>query len=194
MRRANSFAVHTTAEGSAGWASHVWECLRTAVRASHSLHGRRLPISATRMRISTRGLVFRQCHNFSSISFNRLSLSVLYITASAVQFSRKCSTKRLTQLQTPGILPKMWSKQTSRGPHAERNLHQCLKTSEMRHSRRNRTAQRSQNNQPEALTQYSFCVRVSKALRQVVAPAINFAFQISQAALLILPKPQIEYP
>ena len=85
VRRANSFAVHTTAEGSAGWASHVWECLRTAVRASHSLHGRRLPISATRMRISTRGLVFRQCHSFSSISFKRLSLSVLYITARTVQ-------------------------------------------------------------------------------------------------------------
>ena len=88
MLGANSFTVNTTTEGSARWASHVWECLRTAVRASHSLHGRRLPISATRMRISTRGLVFRQCHNFSSISFNRLSLSVLYITASAVQIAQ----------------------------------------------------------------------------------------------------------
>ena len=63
MLGANSFTVNTTTEGSARWASHVWECLRTAVRASHSLHGRRLPISATRMRISTRGLVLRQCHN-----------------------------------------------------------------------------------------------------------------------------------
>ena len=88
MLGANSFTVNTTTEGSARWASHVWECLRTAVRASHSLHGRRLPISATRMRISTRGLVFRQCHNLSSISFNRLSLSVLYITASAVQIAQ----------------------------------------------------------------------------------------------------------
>ena len=83
--RANGFFVHATAEVTAGWASHVWKCLRTTVRASHSLHGRRLPISATRMRISTRGLILRQCHNLSSISFERLSLSVLYITASAVQ-------------------------------------------------------------------------------------------------------------
>lgn len=68
--RANGFFVHATAEVTAGWASHVWKCLRTTVRASHSLHGRRLPISATRMRISTRGLILRQCHNLSSISFD----------------------------------------------------------------------------------------------------------------------------
>ena len=106
VRGANSLAVHATAEGSAGWASHVWECLRTAVRASHSLHGRRLPISATRMRISTRGLVFRQCHNLSSISFNRLSLSVLYITASAVQFPENVPSQRQNNYKCRGFSSK----------------------------------------------------------------------------------------
>ena len=88
MCRADSFAIHATTEVTAIRASHVRQCLRTAIRASYSLHGRRFPISATRMRVSARGLVFWQCHNFSSISFNRLSLSVLYITASAVQIAQ----------------------------------------------------------------------------------------------------------
>ena len=129
MRGANSFAIHATAESAAGWASHVWECLRTAVRASHSLHGRRLPISATRMRISTRGLVFRQCHNFSSISFNRLSLSVLYITASAVQLRtylhlkrhfRYANVKQLTQSK-PRAIVSLHARTETNGSKAERD-------------------------------------------------------------------------
>ena len=126
MRRANCFAIHATAEVTAGWASHVRQRWRTAVRAGNSLHGRSLPIGATRMSISARGLVLWQCHNLSSISFNRLSLSVLYITASAVQFpanvpsqrqnnykcrrknSRKCSKKPPKQLQMPGIFQQMF--------------------------------------------------------------------------------------
>ena len=87
VRRANCFAIHATAEVTAGWASHVRQRWRTAVRAGNSLHGRSLPIGATRMSISARGLVLWQCHNLSSISFNRLSLSVLYITASAIHYS-----------------------------------------------------------------------------------------------------------
>ncbi len=86
VRRANCFAIHATAEVTAGWASHVRQRWRTAVRAGNSLHGRSLPIGATRMSISARGLVLWQCHNLSSISFNRLSLSVLYITASAIHY------------------------------------------------------------------------------------------------------------
>ena len=56
-----------------------------AVRAGNGLGGLGLPVCAARMGIRARGLVLRQCHCVSSISFERLSLSVQYLNVSSVQ-------------------------------------------------------------------------------------------------------------
>ena len=71
---ADGLAVHTAAEGAAARASHVRQRRSATVRAGNGLGGLGLPVCAARMSIRARGLVLRQCHGVSSISFERYEL------------------------------------------------------------------------------------------------------------------------
>lgn len=85
---ADSLAVHAAAEGTAARACHVRQRRSAAVRAGNGLGGLGLPVCAARMSIRARGLVLRQCHCVSSVSFERLSLSVQYLNLCSVQTAK----------------------------------------------------------------------------------------------------------
>ena len=86
---ADGLTVHAAAEGTAARACHVRQRRSAAVRAGNGLGGLGLPVCAAGMGIRARGLVLRQCHCVSSISFERLSLSVQYLNVGSVQTSAR---------------------------------------------------------------------------------------------------------
>ena len=102
---ADSLAVHAAAEGTAARACHVRQRRSAAVRAGNGLGGLGLPVCAAGMGIRARGLVLRQCHCVSSISFERLSLSVQYLNLCSVQIAKPKQNQPCQHPDEPYSLP-----------------------------------------------------------------------------------------
>ena len=81
--------------------------------AGNGLGGLGLPVCAARMSIRARGLVLRQCHCVSSVSFERLSLSVQYLNLCSVQTAKPKQNPNKTQAKSVLFavysLPSSWA-------------------------------------------------------------------------------------
>ena len=73
--------------------------------AGNGLGGLGLPVCAARMSIRARGLVLRQCHCVSSVSFERLSLSVQYLNLCSVQIAKTEQNQPCQHPDGPYSLP-----------------------------------------------------------------------------------------
>ena len=102
---ADSLAVHAAAVGAAARAGHVRQRRSATVRAGNGLGGLGLPVCAARMSIRARGLVLRQCHCVSSVSFERLSLSVQYLNLCSVQIAKTEQNQPCQRPDGPYSLP-----------------------------------------------------------------------------------------
>lgn len=102
---ADSLAVHAAAVGAAARAGHVRQRRSATVRAGNGLGGLGLPVCAARMSIRARGLVLRQCHCVSSVSFERLSLSVQYLNLCSVQIAKTEQNQPCQHPDGPYSLP-----------------------------------------------------------------------------------------
>ena len=113
VSRLDGGAVGAAAVVTAARASHVRQGRSATVRAVHGRSSGGLPVRATRMRVGARGLVLRQCHCVSSVSFERLSLSVQYLNLCSVQTAKSKQNPNKNQAKSVLLavysLPSSWA-------------------------------------------------------------------------------------